>query len=707
MRLKITIVVLGVTVFLGSSPGCGRSLWPFQPEDPLRNIHTSHAAISLIKQSSVSGTYGIRIEFEAAARPQAEFTVVSGQNDWRSFGALAVQVSNPSNKPIGFSIEVTDAAGADTKGLTQSDLEPHQTATFALAINSPWPADLGMRGEPPIPGVRRLVEDHKRVDLEHVTRFRVLPSNPEEPHSLVIDDIKLLPGVSYDAIVDSFGQFSRGDWPGKVKDGADLRGQRQEEEAELQAHPILPDRDEYGGWASGPQLEATGYFRTQKADGKWWLVTPSGHLFFSLGMDVVYVGDGATVIEGREYMFHSLPTTESPLASHYSISRIAAPIGLKIKFIDGRTFDFYAANLERKYGADWLNLWTSTATARLQAWGFNTIGNWSDRKIYKQHRIPYTATLKVIGPVAEIPGGGDFWSRMLDPFDPAFTEAAIRAAQADVGCRGDPWCVGYFVDNELSWGTDKKDERSRYGLALGALSLGADSPAKRAFVDRLEKKYKSIGKFNEAWNTHFADWPQVIAADVRPDYNFTDAMREDMTVFLRALAGRYFQIIRDALRQSDPNHLYLGSRFYFYTPESLDACEAFCDVVSFNIYEPKIEPTEWSFLSHLKKPVIIGEFHMGSTDRGMFHPGLVSAPSQSARAEMFKEYVRSVLDNPMFVGCHYFKYNDEPLTGRPMDGENYAIGFTNVVDGVYPEMVEAAKAVSSEMYERRAHEGPH
>jgi hypothetical protein len=93
---------------------------------------------------------------------------------------------------------------------------------------------------------------------------------------------------------------------------------------------------------------------------------------------------------------------------------------------------------------------------------------------------------------------------------------------------------------------------------------------------------------------------------------------------------------------------------------------------------------------------------MGATDRGMFHPGLVSTPNQSARADTFMSYVRSVVDNPMFVGCHYFEYNDEPVTGRSIDGENYSIGFTNVVDGAYPEMTSAAKVVGTEMYYRRS-----
>src|ERR1700757_4486107 len=44
--------------------------------------------------------------------------------------------------------------------------------------------------------------------------------------------------------------------------------------------------DRYGGWLklSGTK---TGFFHTPQIDGRWWLVTPDGHAFFSKGVDNV------------------------------------------------------------------------------------------------------------------------------------------------------------------------------------------------------------------------------------------------------------------------------------------------------------------------------------------------------------------------------------------------------------------------------------
>jgi agarase len=131
------------------------------------------------------------------------------------------------------------------------------------------------------------------------------------------------------------------------------------------------------------------------------------------------------------------------------------------------------------------------------------------------------------------------------------------------------------------------------------------------------------------------------------------------------------------------------------------AAGEFCDVVSFNIYRSRVDPRDWDFVNSIDKPCIIGEFHFGAVDRGMFHTGLVAAADQKARAQMYRDYIHSVVDHPAFIGCGWFQYFDEPLTGRTYDGENYNIGLLDVTDTPYPEMIEAARLVHAEAYGRR------
>jgi len=130
------------------------------------------------------------------------------------------------------------------------------------------------------------------------------------------------------------------------------------------------------------------------------------------------------------------------------------------------------------------------------------------------------------------------------------------------------------------------------------------------------------------------------------------------------------------------------------------AAAKYCDVVSYNLY--------WGDVAGFKLPggadypVIIGEWHAGALDRGMFMPGLISVANQKERGEFYERYATRVLKNPLFVGCHWFQYRDQATTGRSLDGENYQIGFVDVVDTPYPETIAACREVGYRLYETRS-----
>ena len=118
-----------------------------------------------------------------------------------------------------------------------------------------------------------------------------------------------------------------------------------------------------------------------------------------------------------------------------------------------------------------------------------------------------------------------------------------------------------------------------------------------------------------------------------------------------------------------------------------------CDVVSFNRYHLSIadDPAEWTKFHALGKPALIGEFHFGSVDRGLFWEGLVGVGRESERGPAYAHYLRAVADNPDFVGAHWFQYLDEPLTGRTLDGGNAHISFVTVADLPYQDLASAAR----------------
>lgn len=673
------------------------------------NIKGNDAAVE-----PLSGTPGgLRITFHPAEWPNARIDAPAGRPwDWRGTGLLKLDLKNPGPEAVEFGVRIDDDPRADGVRhcrTANGRLKAGEAAVLAIAISKDGPMAYGMRGLPGDGGGRSLsANGDDDLNLGHIVAAQIFVHAPKAPQTLEIRSASLAPIPSIEGIVDAFGQYTGADWPGKVHSEADLKARHQADLAELEAHPAPGDRNAFGGWKTGPRAEASGFFRTMKRDGKWWFVDPEGAPFFSLGIDCVTTGDHNTIVTGREAMFTWLPKRDEPLGRFYGhVSNVhSGPVK------SGDTFSFYNANLMRIYGPDHAGRWADATLRRLASWGFNTIGNWSDRRFAGIRRTaaagaprtPYVATLGTHGDFATIASGSDYWGRMPDPFDPRFAEAVRRnVADAVRTFRGDPWCLGYFVDNELSWGGG--GDRGRVGLALGALDLdAADSPAKRALIERLKARHGGIDRLNDAWRADVGDWATLEAPWQPSDdpAEWTGAMRDDLRGFVKEIARAYFRTVRDALKASDPDHLYMGCRFAWKTPEAIEAAAEFCDVISFNLYERKLDPAEWTILEKLDRPAIIGEFHFGALDRGMFHTGLVPTASQEERAGAYAEYVGAVLDHPSFIGCHWFQFVDEPVTGRSYDGENYNIGFLNVADLAYPEMVAAARAIHAQAYARRS-----
>ncbi len=650
---------------------------------------TDHVVVKQVGEDATS------ITFQPGAWPHLLFQAPSPW-DWSHSGGLQFTITNRSNSAVTFMLRVDDDVNSDGYHHCRSGSAvalPHQTATYTMEYHRD-PMAYGVKGLPSAPHTVGITpEGVGSFNPAHIVQFQIFLNHPKHSHTLILSAMHLAPPLSMKATVDKFGQYTGADWPGKIKNTAQLAASRRTEYAWLAAHHTEPDRDSYGGWSSGPTLAKTGFFHTAYYRGKWTLVDPIGHLFLSFGTDCVQ-DQYSTFLTGRRNWFSSLPAATSPLARFYGKSTaFMGPIK------EGTTFDFFRANLYRKYGPNYRKIWFALAIDRLRAWGFNTIGNWSDPASYQAHQMPYVVTIGVPHSTS-VSSGSDYWGQMPDPFDPQYAVNATTAIQAAMApYKNDPWCLGAFVDNELSWAG--QGAQGDYGLAIGAMhEAAAESPAKRAFIAQLHNEYATVAAFNAAWGTQFGNWdalnpPYVVPASLSP------RAVSDCKAFVKAFADEYFKVISTAFHQADPNHLYLGCRFAWFARDEVKEAAKYCDVVSFNIYQPSISPSSWEWLNALHKPCIIGEFHCGALDRGMWMPGLVLTPNQQARANTFAGYIQSVAENPAFVGCHWFQFVDEPLTGRTWDGENYNIGFLSCTDSPYREMVAAAHKVFAHVYQLR------
>ncbi|MEX0321754.1 MAG: hypothetical protein AB3N63_06310 [Puniceicoccaceae bacterium] len=406
------------------------------------------------------------------------------------------------------------------------------------------------------------------------------------------DAIPIADEKSFFPFVNQYGQYKHEDWPGKIKNDADLRNMWETEKADLAAHSGIPDRSRYGGWKAGPKLKATGHFRTEKYKGKWWLVDPEGFLFWSHGTTGVGMGMESR-ITGRNHYFETIPP----------------------KYTENQQVDFYDANRARKYGPDWQEISDKLAHQRLASWGMNTVANWSRPEVYQMRKTPYVVAISL----------GDKEAQFRK--DPKVLREIVRnrMRQERKTTAKDPWCIGYFVDNELRW-------------------------------------------------QHVMD-----TAD-------------------------YYRIVSEEVKRAAPDKLYMGSRlhgqnkFHGGSKVAVDASR-YCDIIGINRY--RFSPADLKIPEGgLDKPIVIGEFHFGALDRGLLHTGLRGVGTQKQRAYAYHHYVTQALKHPDIVGTHWFQYRDQPITGRG-DGENYQIGFVNIADDPYAEIVQAARWIGEHMYSYR------
>jgi len=452
--------------------------------------------------------------------------------------------------------------------------------------------------------------------LKSVREIGVVMANPIGAPTLEIRAIRLShddPGDSLldgKPLVDQFGQWIGDDWPGKAVSLDQLKSAWSAEEKALVA--ATPTKCPYGGY-EGTKARATGFFRVEKIEGKWWFVDPDGHLFLSIGSDSI----GTSVVTptaGREQLFAAMPPNGS----------------------------FYAWNLSRRFGADWSASWVDLTVRRMFAWGFNTVGNWSDTRLGASHRVPYVVTLRGWG-LESGPMG------VPDVYAPTYAASVDQAAaQQCAPHKDDAFVLGYFIGNEPPW-------PGRESIAVDAILAGPESALKKALQSYLK------------------------------DGDTTERRQQ----FLYDTYSTFVDITSAAIRKYDSNYLNLGLRFGSSAPAEIVRRSKSFDVYSLNSYAYSVNRAEVDKVrSLIDRPILIGEFHFGTPGRGMT-PGLRQTSSQEERGVAYRYYVENAMADPSIVGAHWFEWIDEPSTGR-FDGENYNIGLLDVTDRPYRELVDQA-----------------
>jgi hypothetical protein len=450
-------------------------------------------------------------------------------------------------------------------------------------------------------------------------------------------------------VVDEFGQWAHADWPRKVRSLDQLKTEWAAEEKSFAPQEF--GYCQYGGYLN-TKAKATGFFRVEKIDGKWWFVDPDGHLYLSMVVPGMGAGGGETRVQGRENYFAALPP--AGLFQSGPGGGPGAPGG------PGRgpsagVGAFRAWNLLRRYGPDWRAKAAEMEVRRVRGWGLTT-GPVTPSSAELVKRVSYLARFNTL------PRGGNLvnYLGMPDVYSEEFARALNENAASQLPARkDDPFLVGYFIGNEPPWP----------GREPELIEMFLNGPATPA-QDRI-KAFLAQGE--------------------------TPVRRREFVV---AMFEKYLAMVGEALKKYDPNHLNLGIRFGGSPQEYILKTARAFDVYSVNTYE-------YAPLEQMKRawevvgmPILIGEFHFGVPADGL-GAGLVQVRDQKERGTGYRYYVEQAASLAAFVGAAWFVGTDESVTGRN-DGENYNIGFIDVTERPYLELVKAAKHTLKRLHEVHA-----
>ena len=268
-----------------------------------------------------------------------------------------------------------------------------------------------------------------------------------------------------------------------------------------------PETDKYGGWTIMNLGNPDGYFRVQKAAGRWWLVDPLGNIFLSKGVAVFSPGSS----------------------------------------------DRQKANISTKFGSN--SNWAKAESTFLKETGFNSLGAWSSVDLVKNipEPMPYTVILSPMGNYNgslknsndetlkagfKAAGWEGYPYDFAMVFDSAFDQYVESAISRASSYKNDKYLIGYFIDNEIPW----KD----YALE------------------------RCLTKWPSTHVNHQKAQEWLDQRKGRAGCTINDATSEDKKAFIAYCYEVYLQKVTTALKKYDPNHLFLGDRFNQWSYELIN-----------------------------------------------------------------------------------------------------------------------------------------
>ena len=516
-----------------------------------------------------------------------------------------------------------------------------------------------------------------RIDFDDLGKIKIYAASATKEEGIrifkgfITDKLPDFDKIPETEVVDNYGQWMAKDWKNKINSQTEWNEHFDNLEKMAKADAQHSEEfSEFGGWKE-LRFDSTGYFHTHHDGKRWWFVDPHGYAFLSIGMDVITPGVPG-VLEGNEKLYTYIPEKSGLMKDAFGETR------------NMEMLDFFRVNLINAFGEDWRTQWTAITKNKLISANFNTIGNWAEKRFMTRADMPYVLPMNNF-PQTDVKLYRDF----PDVFSPEYRRKAVKFASQLKKYKDDPYLIGYFLRNEPQWAFGEKN------IAFEMLATDKFSYTRAVLALWLQEKYVNIDSLSSHWDMEFDSFVDILNLTLK-DYP-SDSCRSDLWEFSKHMVKKYVDVISEETRKVDPNHLNLGMRYAYISSELLYVAGESFDVFSINGYHAPGPPETKEIYEKSGKPVLIGEFHFGATDRGLPSTGLRAVKNQKHRGIAYRCYLEQGFQRPEMIGIHYFQWMDQPIMGR-FDGENYNIGFNDILYQSYEELYKQAKKAHLNVY---------
>ena len=267
--------VCGVSPVLAAAP---QTLYNFVKPMDVVQVTTQDATLpSLTAEVGAGDEILRRVTFNPAQQPSLRLTPQSGSWDWSTAGAMSLRVQNAMDWALTLDVQIESADGKVLNSRIDLPAGPAQTLLVPLQATSPLAQ--GMRAGPPMPwnyeGRSVLLARTVTGELQtsQVVAVKLSLNQPNAAQSILlgrfgVQDVAPMQQAAYAAIVDAYGQFSRGQWPEKISSDAQLKTAAGKEQEQLKVWLAQDSqRDRFGGLLRGPSFDASGFFAAKSVMG--------------------------------------------------------------------------------------------------------------------------------------------------------------------------------------------------------------------------------------------------------------------------------------------------------------------------------------------------------------------------------------------------------------------------------------------------------